>query len=76
MPEENYAALFAHCIDNCGSRTCWQECNMHFICVCVFRIRFMVANRTVNVLPTSVLAVAQGFEALHHNPEGSGFISR
>jgi len=46
------------------------------VCVCVFCIRFMVANTTVNILPTSVLAVAQGFEALHHNPEGSGFISR
>jgi hypothetical protein len=44
--------------------------------VCVFCVRLTVANRRVNVLPTSVLAVAQGFKALHHRPEGSGFGSR
>jgi hypothetical protein len=49
---------------------------LYYVCVCVFCVMFTVANRTVNVLRVSVLAVAQEFEALHHKPEGSGFRSQ
>ena len=80
MPEENCAALFAHCIDSSGSRACvarvYNKLYVFCVCVCVFCVRSALVNRRVNVLPTCVLAVTKEFEALRHKPDGSGFGSR
>ena len=74
-----HIALTAAAAVRVGKSVKWMlyyVCVCVCVCVCVFCVRLMVAKRTVNVLATSVLAVAQAFKALHHKPEGSGFDSR